>query len=80
MYELMGQSMIGVKLKDEQAFLDRQTGVKRKLMTVNTQMVDATVSIAQSSLSLPLEQLYIMMVGRWKRASEIYKPGQHDKL
>ncbi|MFK0522650.1 STM3941 family protein [Paenibacillus illinoisensis] len=80
MYELMGQSMIGVKLKDEQAFLDRQTGVKRKLMTVNTQMVDATVSIAQSSLSLPLEQLYIMMVGRWKRASGVYKPGQHDKL
>lgn len=69
MYELMGQPMIGIKLRDEKAFLDRQMGIKRKLMTVNTNMVDATISISQSSLTLPLDQLYVMMVGRWKRAN-----------
>ncbi|YCI21099.1 hypothetical protein M1D71_05150 [Paenibacillus sp. Z3-2] len=36
MYELMGQKMIGIKLRDEKAFLDRQNGMKRKLMTVNS--------------------------------------------
>lgn len=70
MYEFMGQKMIGVKLWDEKAFLDRQNGMKRKLMTVNSSIVDATVSIAQNSLTLPLDQLYIMMVERWKRSNK----------
>ncbi|WP_024633451.1 MULTISPECIES: STM3941 family protein [unclassified Paenibacillus] len=70
MYEFMGQKMIGVKLWDENAFLDRQNGMKRKLMLVNSSMVDATVSIAQNSLTLPLDQLYTMMVERWKRSNE----------
>jgi hypothetical protein len=59
-----------IKLWDENAFLDRQNGMKRKLMTVNSSMVDATVSIAQNSLTLPLDQLYTMMVERWKRSNE----------
>jgi hypothetical protein len=70
MYEFMGQKMIGVKLWNENAFLDRQNGMKRKLMTVNSSMVDVTVSIAQNSLTLPLDQLYTMMVERWKRSNE----------
>lgn len=70
MYEFMGQKMIGVKLWDENAFLDRQNGMKRKLMMVNSSMVDATVSIPQNSLTLPLDQLYTMMVERWKRSNE----------
>ncbi|MDN4600260.1 hypothetical protein P5G61_03395 [Paenibacillus sp. F6_3S_P_1C] len=64
MYEFMGQKMIEVRLWDENVFLDRQNGMKRKLM------VDATVSIAQNSLTLPLDQLYNMMVERWMRSNE----------
>lgn len=70
MYELMGQKMIGVKLRDEKAFLDRQNGMKRKLMTVNSNMVDATISVAQSSLTVPLDQLYIMMMSHWRHVSD----------
>ncbi|PQP83057.1 hypothetical protein C0Q44_17085 [Paenibacillus sp. PCH8] len=70
MYELMGQKMIGIKMRDEKAFLDRQNGMKRKLMTVNSNMVDATLSIAQSSLTLPLDQLYIMMVCHWRHEND----------
>ncbi|MBR2567288.1 MAG: hypothetical protein IKE29_22110 [Paenibacillus sp.] len=70
MYELMGQQMIGVKLKDEQAFLERQSGVKRKLMTASTNMVDATISIPQNSITLPLDQLYLMMINQWQRVQD----------
>ncbi|WP_339240069.1 STM3941 family protein [Paenibacillus sp. FSL R5-0517] len=79
MYELMGQKMIGVKLRDEKAFLDRQNGMKRKLMTVNSNMVDATISVAQSSLTMPLDQLYIMMMRHWRHVSDgmIYDSYSH---
>ncbi|MDM5279541.1 STM3941 family protein [Paenibacillus silvae] len=70
MYELMGQEMIGVKLRDEKEFLERQNGMKRKLMTANSNMVDATISIAQSSISLPLDQLYLMMMSHWRHARD----------
>ena len=62
--------MIGVKLKDEQAFLERQSGVKRKLMTASTNMVDATISIPQNSITLPLDQLYLMMINQWQRVQD----------
>lgn len=68
MYELMGQQMIGVKLRDEKAFLERQNGMKRKLMIANSNMVDATISIAQNSITLPLDQLYLMMMSNWRHA------------
>ncbi|MEC0123574.1 STM3941 family protein [Paenibacillus pabuli] len=77
MYEFMGQKMIGVKLWDEKAFLDRQNGMKRKLMAVNSNIVDATVSIAQSSITLPLDQLYVMMVERWKRSNKRANEGSN---
>lgn len=79
MYELMGQKMIGVKLRDEKAFLDRQNGMKRKLMTVNSNMADATISVAQSSLTMPLDQLYIMMMRHWRHVSDgmIYDSYSH---
>lgn len=70
MYELMGQQMIGVKLRNEEAFLERQNGMKRKLMKANTNMVDATISIAQNSITLPLDQLYFMMINHWQRGKD----------
>ncbi|MGO4529533.1 STM3941 family protein [Paenibacillus sp. 2TAF8] len=70
MYELMGQKMIGVKLQDEKAFLERHNGMKRKLMTANSNMVDATISIAQSSITLPIDQLYFMMINHWQHGKD----------
>ncbi|WP_342554512.1 STM3941 family protein [Paenibacillus sp. FSL R7-0652] len=70
MYELMGQQMIGVKLQDEKAFLERHNGMKRKLMMANSNMVDATVSIAQNSISLPLDQLYLRMLEHWQHVKD----------
>jgi len=66
MYELMGQKMIGVKLQDEKAFMERHNGMKRKLMAANSHMVDATISIAQSSITLPIDELYLMMMNHWQ--------------
>lgn len=69
MYELMGQKMIGVKLHDEKAFLERHNGMKRKLMTANSNMVDATISIAQNSITLPIDELYLMMMNHWQHGT-----------
>ncbi|GGF90171.1 hypothetical protein GCM10010912_39180 [Paenibacillus albidus] len=66
LFHLSGQKMIGIQLKDPQAYLANQRGFKGWLMRVNHRMVDAPVNIAQAALPIPLEQLYEEMLRRWE--------------
>ncbi|WP_279588825.1 STM3941 family protein [Paenibacillus castaneae] len=69
-YEFMGQKFIGLKLEDTDHFMSQQSGLKKWLMRMNKGMVQAPVNIAQSAISISLEELYVMMVSTWQRARE----------
>ncbi|UQZ36937.1 hypothetical protein C2I18_27435 [Paenibacillus sp. PK3_47] len=70
LYELAGQQMIGIQLKDPDTFLKGQQGLKRRLIQINQGMVKAPVNIAQSALTLPLAQIYEEMLIRWQSHQE----------
>ncbi len=65
LYQLAGQKMIGIQLKDPDSYLRSQKGIKRRLISINQGMVQAPVNIAQSALRMPLEQIYEEMFHRW---------------
>lgn len=65
LYQLAGQKMIGIQLKDPDSFLKDQQGFKRLLIKINKGMVQAPINIAQSALRMPLVQIYDEMILRW---------------
>lgn len=54
MYSLMGQKMIGIIPKDFEPFLERQSGVKRALLSMNKNK-EFPISIPQNASNVPLE-------------------------
>lgn len=70
LYQLAGQKMIGIQLKDPDSFLESQQGFKRRLIKINQGMVHAPVNIAQSALRMPLAQIYEEMIIRWHSYQE----------
>ncbi|MCQ6562436.1 STM3941 family protein [Paenibacillus mendelii] len=73
LYDFMGQRFIGIKLLDTPAFLSRQSGLKKLLMKLNRGMVKAPINIAQQGITLPLEELYELMIDRWERSVQSNK-------
>ncbi len=71
--EYSGQQWISIKLRDPQAFLQKQPRFKRWLMNLNNTLVDAPIHISQEMLSVPLGRFYEMMVDKWKRSGGIWK-------
>lgn len=65
LYQLVGQNMIGIHLKDPDSYLERQQGLKRQLIKINQGMVQAPINIAQSALRMSLVQIYKEMNIRW---------------
>ena len=70
LYQLTGQKMIGIQLKDPDSYLESQQGLKRQLIKINQGMVQAPVNIAQSALRMPLVQIYEEMLIRWHSHQE----------
>lgn len=70
LYQLTGQKMIGIQLKDPDSYLESRQGFKRLLIKINQGMVQAPVNIAQSALQMPLTQLYEEMMFRWHSHQE----------
>lgn len=66
LYQLAGQKMIGIQLKDPDSYLAGRQGLKRQLMKINQGIVQAPINIAQSALRMPLVQIYEEMVIRWQ--------------
>lgn len=64
LYQLSGQTMIGIQLKDPDSFVERQQGLKRRLIQMNQGLVQAPVNIAQTALRMPIDQIYGEMVTR----------------
>lgn len=64
-----GQRWISIKLRDPQAFLQKQPGFKRWLMNLNNMLVDAPIHISQEMLSVPLGRFYEMVTDKWKRSA-----------
>ncbi|PWA11222.1 hypothetical protein DCC39_09635 [Pueribacillus theae] len=54
MYSMMGQKMIGIIPKDFEPFLERQSGVKRALLSMNKKK-EIPISIPQNASDVPLE-------------------------
>ncbi len=54
MYSMMGQKMIGIIPKDFEPFLERQSGVKRTLLSMNKKK-EIPISIPQNASDVPLE-------------------------
>ncbi|MHA7963882.1 STM3941 family protein [Paenibacillus sp. CAU 1782] len=69
MTEYSGQRWISIKLRDPQAFLQKQPGFKRWLMNLNNALVDAPIHISQEMLSVPLGRFYEMVLEKWKRSA-----------
>lgn len=65
LYQLAGQKMIGIQLKEPEAYLGSQRGLKRQLIQINQGMVQAPINIGQSALRMPLAQIYEEMMMRW---------------
>lgn len=68
LYELAGQKMIGIRLKDPASYLKQQRGAKRKLMQINEGMVNFQVSIPEAAIGIRIEQLYEEMLKRYEWA------------
>jgi|SRR5580765_403438 len=54
---IKNQRSLAIVLKDVDAFLSRQSGVKSKLMKMNVNLVGAAVNIPASTLPISLEEL-----------------------
>ena len=79
LYDLFNQRMIGIKLHDTDKFMSQQTGVKKMLMNTNKNMVDAPVNIAEASLPIGIEQLYLIMMKKWKESMLSRQPIAEDR-
>lgn len=69
LYTYHGQTFIGINLHDADAYLARQSGLKRLLMRVNKGLVQAHVNIAQPGIATPLHVLYEEVKRRWEQAT-----------
>ncbi|PZD92957.1 hypothetical protein DNH61_25485 [Paenibacillus sambharensis] len=69
LYEMMGQRFLGIKLHDEDAYLQRQSGFKKWLMKVNSGMVQAPVNIPQNGIKMKLEALHDIMAVKLEQAA-----------
>ena len=54
---IKNQRSLAIALKDVNAFLSRQSGMKSKLMKMNVNLVGAAVNIPASTLPISLEEL-----------------------
>lgn len=66
-FYVMNQPTIGIRLRDPQAFLERQNAVKRWLIKTNMRMTGAPVNISRPGMTLPLAEIYEAMVLRWEK-------------
>ncbi len=57
LFGVAGQSMIGIEVADEEALLDRMTRGKRALFRANVRMGYPLLSIAQSAVAAPLDEV-----------------------
>ncbi len=63
--EMSGQRMVLVFVRDPQPFIDRHTNaVKRKIVTMNAQMVGTPISISANSLQIEFEELLALLHSR----------------
>lgn len=69
LYSMMNQRMIGIKLHNPEKFMSKQTGFKKMLMRANQGMVDTPINIAEAGLPMSLEELYLIIIQKWKLAS-----------
>jgi hypothetical protein len=67
-YDMMGQSFLGVKLANPGEFLARCPGWKRSLMSANRAFVDTQINIPKVGIRGSLEQVAQEMLGHWERA------------
>jgi hypothetical protein len=68
LHRFKGQKFIGLELHDTDQFLARQSGLKKYVMRMNKGLVQSPVNISQSGISMPLEQLYVLMLETWQNA------------
>ncbi|TQR45194.1 STM3941 family protein [Paenibacillus popilliae] len=67
-YDMMGQSFLGVKMANPEQFLARCPGWKRSLMSANRAFVDTQINIPKVGIRGSLEQVAQEMLVRWDRA------------
>lgn len=67
-YDMMGQSFLGVKMANPEEFLARCPGWKRSLMSANRAFVDTQINIPKVGIRGSLEQVAQEMLGHWERA------------
>lgn len=67
-YDMMGQSFLGVKMSNPEEFLARCPGWKRSLMSANRAFVDTQINIPKVGIRGSLEQVAQEMHGHWERA------------
>lgn len=68
LYSYMNQHMICIQLKDPEAYVSSQTGLKRWLIRMNKNMASADVSIMKQSVSENLEKVYLILLKHWKQS------------
>lgn len=66
-YDMMGQSFLGVKMANPEEFLARCPGWKRSLMSANRAFVDTQINIPKVGIRGSLEQMAQEMLVRWDR-------------
>lgn len=67
-YDMMGQSFLGVKMANPEEFLARCPGWKRSLISANRAFVDTQINIPKVGIRGSLEQVAQEMHGHWERA------------
>lgn len=66
-FYVMNQPTIGIRLRDPQAFLERQNAVKHWLIKTNMRLTGAPVNISRPGMTLPLTEIYEAMLLRWEK-------------
>ncbi|WP_410772143.1 STM3941 family protein [Fontibacillus sp. BL9] len=61
------QPTIGIRLRNPQAFLDSQNGIKRWLISVNQKLTGAPVNISRPGMTVPIAEIYKAMLLRWEQ-------------
>lgn len=66
-FNVANQPTIGIRLRNPQAFLERQNGIKRWLISVNRKLTGAPVNISRPGMTMPLTKIYEAMMIRWDK-------------
>ncbi|MFC7679632.1 STM3941 family protein [Paenibacillus sp. GCM10028914] len=66
LYSMMNQRMIGIILYHPENFMSKQSGFKKLLMRANQGLVDTPINIAESSLPISLDELYMIILNKWE--------------